>query len=356
MGQIADIDTINLDLAPEERFKELVLDHKNYIKVVVDALKLLFGGKSGKAFLNATNVVEEHRREMQGIADALGLTYEDALMANFFYELSDVTENLPEEWKNVATQSCTGIVAQDTDGTVYHGRNQDYPPPFSPLQYDGTFIKGGKVVFEGTSFAGTIGMGGTCMVPGKWSGELNARSSYKSTLQQSMDFASKGYFSFPVLLREGCQRGGDFDSAVKYLSETPMIQPGYITIAGAAPGEGAILTRNASGAATDILRLNDGFPADKPWYLIQTNYDHWKPAPKFDDRRDNGKANMEAMGQSNLTLDTLWGIMSNTGGPFGGRGVYNQATIHTELVIPAKGEYHTYLRHNIIDPPPSVIV
>lgn len=341
--------TINLDLAPEDRFKELVLDHKNYIKAMVNLLRVLFGGDSAQKFLNATNVSDEHRREMEGIASALGLTYHDALLANFFYELSDVTEDLPPEWRQVSTKSCTGIVAQNSNGSVYHARNQDYPPPFSPLQYDGTFIKGGKVLFEGTSFAGTIGVGGTCMVPGKWSAEINARDTHKSTLQQSMEYASKGYVAFPTLLRQGCERGGDFEAGVKYLSETPMIQPGYFTIAGAKSGEGAILTRNATGTGTDILRLTDGGPSGKPWFLIETNYDHWKPAPKSDDRRDNGIKSLEAIGPDKISIDTLWDVMSDTGKGSGTRGVYNQATIHTELILPAAGEYHTYLRHNIIN-------
>merc|ERR1712072_28578 len=98
-----------------------------------------------------------------------------------------------------------------------------------------------------------------------------------------------------MLLRAGCEHGGDFEEGVKFLSETPMIQTGYLTIAGAAPGEGAILTRNASGADTDILRLKDGYPSDKP-FLIQTNYDHWKKAPIYDDRRDNGKHAMGEVG------------------------------------------------------------
>jgi len=144
------------------------------------------------------------------------------------------------------------------------------------------------VVFEGTSFAGTIGMGGTCMVPGKWSGELNARDAHKSSLQESIDRASKGQPCFPVLLRQACEHGGNFESGLKYLSETPMITSGYITIAGAAPGEGAIITRNGSGTDTDILRLPAGLPADKPWFLIQTNYEHWEKPPALDDRRDNG--------------------------------------------------------------------
>jgi len=341
--------TINLDLAPEERFKELVLDHKNYIHVVVAALRLLFSGNSAKQFLNATNPSDEHRREMEGIASALGLKYEDALMANFFYELSECTgsETMPEEWRSVVSRSCTGIVAQSSDGTVYHARNMDYPTAFAPLQYDGTFIKGGKVVFEGTSFAATVGMGGSCVVPGKWSAEINARDSNKASFKDALDHASKGWLGFPMLLRQGCEHGGDFEAGLKYLSETPMISAGYLTIAGAAPGEGAILTRNATGTDTDILRLKDGRPADKPWYLIQTNYDHWTQAPARDDRRDNGIKSMEAVGSSKVSLDTLWDVMSTTGEGTGTRGVYNGETISTQMVIPATGEYHPYMGHTL---------
>lgn len=233
-------------------------------------------------------------------------------MANFFYELSECTEAMPEEWRSVVSRSCTGIVAQSSNGTIYHARNLDYPTLLAPLQYDGTFMKGGKVLFEGTSFAVTVGMGGNCMVPGKWSAEINARSTHKSTFKEALDHASKGWVGFTTLLRQGCEHGGDFEAGLKYLSETPMISAGYLTMAGAAPGEGAILTRNATGTDTNILRLKDGRPAGQPWYLIQTNYDHWTQPPKYDDRRDNGIKSMEAVGPSNVSLDALWVVMSDT--------------------------------------------
>jgi N-acylethanolamine-hydrolysing acid amidase len=276
---------------------------------------------------------------------------EEALMGNYFYELSDVTENLPEEWHNVATRACTGIVAQNANGTVMMGRNQDYPPPFSPLQYDGTFVKNGTVIFEGTSFAGTVGMGGTCMVPGKWSAEINARGANKPSLAEAIKSAAAGDPAFPNLLRKGCERGGDFEDALKFLSDTPLILGGYITMAGAKPGEGAIITRNAAAEGTDVLRLKDGYPTDEPFYLVQTNYDHWTDPPTSDDRRVSAKCLMENLGPQNVDLDALWGVMSDTGKGQckSHRGVYNSATIHTELVVPATGEYHTYLRHNIIE-------
>jgi hypothetical protein len=311
-------------------------------------LKGLFSGDSAKQLLDAVVMDEEYRRELQGIADAIGAPMEELLMGNYYYELSDVTENLPEEWRMVATRSCTGIVAQHANGTVMMGRNQDYPPPFSPLQYDGTFVKNGKVIFEGTSFAGTVGMGGPCMVPGKWSGEINARGANKPSLAEAIKSAAAGDPSFPGLLRRGCERGGDFEDALKFLSDTPLILGGYITMAGAKPGEGAIITRNTTAEGTDVFRLKDGYPADKPFYLIQTNDDHWKDPS--DGRRNTGKCLMENIGPENVDLDALWGVMSDKGkGECKGGGIYNAATIHTELIVPATGEYHTYLRHNIIE-------
>lgn len=348
--------TIDLDLAPEDRFKELVTDHAKYLHVVIDALRLVFHGKSAQQFLNATKVPDEQRREMEGIASALGVEYKDALMANFFYELDEVTENLPEKWRSVMQRSCTGIVTQSSSGTILHARNMDYPPPFAPLQYDGTFIKGGKVVFEGASFAGTVGMGGSCMVPGKWSAEINARDSHKASFQDAIEHASKGWFSFPNLLRHGCQHGGDFEAGVKYLAETPMITSGYFTVAGAAAGQGAILTRNASGTDTDILRLKDGRPAGNPWFLIQTNYDHWTQPPKFDDRRDNGIKSLQAMGRKNVSLDALWDVMSDPAKGSGSRGVYNSATISTQLIVPATGEFHPYMGHELIRAVDTLVV
>merc|ERR1712187_834151 len=104
-------------------------------------------------------------------------------------------------------------------------------------------------------------------------------------LQDAMRYASEGAFNFPLSVREGCMRGGDFQAGSGFLAKIPLISPGYFIIAGAAPGEGVILTRNATADGTDMLHLKDGYPKTDPWFLVQTNYDHWTAAPKYDDRR-----------------------------------------------------------------------
>ena len=36
------------------------------------------------------------------------------------------------------------------------------------------------------------------------------------------------------------------------------------------------------------------------WYRLETNYDHWNPVPKADDRRHPGMKNMDTMGQTGI--------------------------------------------------------
>ena len=42
----------------------------------------------------------------------------------------------------------------------------------------------------------------------------------------------------------------------------------------------------AANAAVDVWRLDPPHGENPPWWLVETNYDHWKAVPKADDRRD----------------------------------------------------------------------
>lgn len=199
------------------------------------------------------------------------------------------------------------------------------------------------------------------MVAGKFSLEINARERAGS-LEVYMADGAAGKPSAANLVRQACTRQGDFESTVKFLAETPVLgASNYYLVAGAKPGEGAVITRDATGTNTDIQRLSQGYPADKPWYLLQTNYDRWDnsthPAPLLpgvfgdDLRRQSGHELMGHLSPENFSMDELWGVMSDDGASTLGAGhwgMYNQATIHTELIIPATGEYHSYEGHQIV--------
>lgn len=358
---------IDLDLPPEQRFAALAKEHKTYYDTLTVFLKQMFKGEKYDRFLKSIVLPDEMQRELQGVADAVGVPLETVYLGEFYYELdglADAAERArwPAEWRSIETAACTGIIAQGSDGTVYHGRNQDYPPPFTPLQYDALFQKAGQTLFEATNFAGIVSIGGTCMVPGAFSVEINARTTEGVSLDTYMADAAAGKPSVANLVRQACARGGDFESAVKFLSETPALAASnYYVVAGAKAGEGAVITRNASGVESDVQRLAQGFPEGKPWYLFQDNYDHWDdsthPAPLLpgvfgdDLRRKSGHLLMAQLSPERFGLDELWEVMSDDGASTVGAGhwgIYNQGTIHTEVMVPGTGEYHSYEGHQVI--------
>ena len=75
------------------------------------------------------------------------------------------------------------------------------------------------------------------------------------------------------LIRDALASTATFADAKTTLSNHPLIAQVYLTISGAAPGEGCVITRNMS-AADDVWCLD---AANGRWYVLETNYDHWKP-------------------------------------------------------------------------------
>jgi len=334
---------IDLDAPAAERWTQPVADRKGELKLMLGLLKDLFPKNTTKTIIDSLQPPEDFAEEMQGIASTLGVGYDDIVMGNMYYEISSLTGVLG--WLN---KSCTSIVAENINGSVYLARNQDYPPPFSVLLYNAQVYKGGKMLYQGTAFAGVIGVA-TAMAPGGWAVSIDARSSYSPTLEQALAVARAGGAVFPWITRQALEAPevtDSFEAAVNYFATKPMILPGYLIVAGAHPGEGAVVTTNSSADNNDVWRLKDGYGGG--WYLAETNYDHWAPAPLDDDRRWFVKHRMEEIGTGKVGLRDLWNVLSQ--GP-----VYNLATIHTELVEPATGDYQTYLRHNIIAEPAVVV-
>lgn len=233
-------------------------------------------------------------------------------------------------------------------------RNQDYPPPFTVVMFHGVFVKGGRTIFEGTTYAGTIGVstGMSRLDPG-WSVSINARSNpaqgTPGGIKFAVEAARQGAFIFPVLMRWALQTlDGSYEKAVAHLASAPLIMPGYIVIAGANTGEGAIITRNASKADardSDVYSLNAAQgpgPAGGKWYVVQTNTDRWDPAPIYPDtnvsRRATATVALDGIGPDHVDLAGLWTVMSTPP-------TYNAATIHTELIADAWHEYQTYKRN-----------
>lgn len=70
------------------------------------------------------------------------------------------------------------------------------------------------------------------------------------------------------------------------------------------------------------------------WYRLQTNYDHWKPVPKADDRRAPGIAHMDQLGEDNVDHGSMFKIMTEAP-------TYNHHTDYTAVMEPASGYYRS---------------
>ncbi|XP_078250605.1 LOW QUALITY PROTEIN: N-acylethanolamine-hydrolyzing acid amidase [Pogona vitticeps] len=257
--------------------------------------------------------------EIRGICDALGLDVGDGVLLNLAYE---------------STAFCTSILAQDKNGHIYHGRNMDYAfgDILRQITIEVNFVKNGQVKYRGTTFFGYVGL---------WTGQ----SPYKFTI--SGDERDQGNWwenavaaflrhSSPVswLTRTVLSEAEDFEAAVHMLSKTPIIADVYYIVGGVTPKEGVVITRKRSGPV-DIWPLD---PSSGGWYRVETNYDHWTTPPPFDDRRTPAIKALNATGQENINLKSLYKVLSV-------QPVLNKDTIYTTVMsAAAPDQYMTRVR------------
>ncbi|XP_063281897.1 N-acylethanolamine-hydrolyzing acid amidase-like [Pelobates fuscus] len=226
---------------------------------------------------------DPYASEILGIAKTLGVHPGDVLGLNLVYE---------------ATAYCTSIIAQDEKGNLYHGRNLDYnfADILRNLTVDLNFIKGGQPPRAMMMILKEVG--GTQI------------EKYQNNEQDGKWWENAIYAflkrSSPVswLIRDTLNNAKDFQSAVLHLSVTPIIAETYYIMAGTQPKEGVVITRNRNGPA-DIWPLD---PLYGEWFHVETNYDHWTNPPPTDDRRTPAIKAMNATGQANITLDSLYRV------------------------------------------------
>uniref|UniRef100_A0A673VI53 N-acylethanolamine-hydrolyzing acid amidase n=1 Tax=Suricata suricatta TaxID=37032 RepID=A0A673VI53_SURSU len=289
---------VSLDAAPELRWLP-VLQHFD-LDLVRAAMAHILGNRVPKwVHTLLGKEVQELARllpqpfvcEIRGICEVLNRNLVDCLLLNLVYEYSAF---------------CTSIVAQDSKGHIYHGRNLDYAFGnfLRKLTVDVQFLKNGQVAFTGTTFIGYVGL---------WTGQ----SPHKFTV--SGDERAKGWWWENViaalfqrhslvswLIRTTLSESEDFEAAVYKLAKTPLIADVYYIVGGTSPREGVVITRNRNGPA-DIWPLD---PLNGAWFRVETNYDHWKPAPEKDDRRTPAIKALNATGQANLSLEALFQVLS----------------------------------------------
>jgi N-acylethanolamine-hydrolysing acid amidase len=305
--------TIDLDLPPSERWNDVARDYRHLrdgykrfitqllpgrlVDPVLDlAARLVDGRHHGFGGPGAAYV-----EEIKGLARGFNMTVGEVAACQIVYDV---------------TAACTSIVAQDASGRILHGRNLDYSDP--PLLRNATisveFVRGGATVASGVTYAGLIGIfsGG---VPGGFTTTIDQRASGSLLENLGMIAAAKDATFLSVALRESLEQETTFDGALARWKSVELIAPVYVIVGGMRAGEGAVVTRDRKRPA-DVWRLGDGLgassasPPGAPWFLLETNYDHWKKQPSDDDRRGPGERGMETIGQAEIDLEGIGRVLS----------------------------------------------
>jgi len=309
----------------------LLPSSEKVLRNLVDALSGFFDNSTlvtdfGRG-LNDLYFPKEYAAEIRGCATAMGLDYGWLTLVNLGYEISD---------------ACTSIIAQTPEGNILHARNMDFwdgiwlTDHLKNLTMTIDYQKGGKTQYYATTFAGYVGVL-SGMKPNGFSISIDTRF-YSQGISQFFyeiiaAITEKNATLVSFLSRDVLARETNFESAIENLSNDLLIADVYYIVGGVSADQGAVISRNRTGAS-DVWRLDD----PSRWYEVQTNYDHWKQPPWFDDRVKPANNGMNNIGPSNITMDGMFHVLSI-------KPVLNLQSTFSMLACPATGYYESLMRN-----------
>ncbi|CAL1548652.1 unnamed protein product [Lymnaea stagnalis] len=341
---------VNLDLLPSQRWAELAKAKGPQIKYLVDGFKEFLEdfGQAGKdivEFLDnrggdlVVTLPPPFDQEIRGIALAANMNLGEVILYNLFYEFSTL---------------CTSIVTEDADGNLFHARNLDFGLLFGwdvsnktwtvterlrPLIVNLDWQRGGETVFKSVNYAGYTGIL-TGVKPKLFTLSMNARDDASGggivgILKWLLGNRNESWIGF--LTRNVMETATSFSQARAMLENTVVVAPAYFIVGGNKSGEGVVITRERStNLDTWTMRNASG------WYILETNYDHWKSPLIIDDRRSAAHKCMDKMSQKNVGFPEIFNVLSS-------QPVLNKATTYTALMQVATGSLETYIQ-NCPDP------
>lgn len=331
---------IDLDQPPEERWTEVAKDYSHYFPILLKSIESVVPKEMVSLLTNIMDNLDKHfpypyADELRGMAKASSnTTLGELVLGNIIYDITAFHKLI----KKNSRGACTSIVASDSKGTIYHGRNLDYSilSILKNMTIVVQFKKGNNSnYFTGTTFAGFIGMFTGCK-ENFVSITLNERDTGHWWQNAISALKEGGSGLVSLLIRNVLQQDNvDFQEAIETLSTTPLITPSYIIVAGTRPSDGVVITRDR---LTAIDRMFINLDAGS-WYVLETNYDHWKSPPKHDNRRDPGIKSMNGLGQSRINATSLFQVLSTPP-------VLNSDTQYTTVMSPMIPDlYNTVIRY-----------
>jgi len=276
---------IDLDLAPEERFKEVMIHFRPVLQNLVQSE---FSSSEVKKLYKAIALHrgpenEELAGEIRGAAKYGEVPLEAIQVAQLLYELQTVMvpfENITWPWGQSTSSrmelsfGCTGIVARSADdGTVTHARNLDFmfAKWLANMTYNGIFYKEGKEIFT-TQMIAAYSSPLTAIRRGKngYTIEINTRYPPKEWNVKNLMrhlFEEKRTTS-GWIKRKVLENIDNFEDAVTALSTRPFASSEFIIMSGVQ--KGVILARDP-----DDLYHQQTLGPNKNDYIAITNFDFW---------------------------------------------------------------------------------
>lgn len=286
---------INLDLAPEKRYEELLPTYNKTVwgfynkyfakdKILTD---ILYGLADKRGPEN-----EEQQKEIEGLADLSKLPLKFVQGIQMLYEIQTLMvpivnftghpkriDPIPEGYEALLKLpwhgGCTGIIARNSkDNTVYHARNLDFSPVpvMTNLVYNGVFTKGRKEIFRSQMIAGYT-MVITAFKAGKdgYAIERNTRyTDHWGGNKEMIDNLESGRKLNGWQLRKILETTDTFDDAIQKISTIPYASTEYAIVSGVQKGQ--IISRNPDNVAYRQVLGQKNF--DEPDdYIIITNFD-----------------------------------------------------------------------------------
>lgn len=170
------------------------------------------------------------------------------------------------------------------------------------------FIKNGKVLFKGTTFAGHLGVI-TAMKPNAFTISMNAK--VLPDIGNVISWLAGGYNNTDLHFamwaeREVMTKCDTYDEAKTFLSEIVQLAGCYYILGGKNKNEGVIIVRNE----TSVLDMVEMDVDNGKWFVLQTNYDPDQTPIYLDDRRTPGNKCMNALG-GNVTAAGLYEVLTS---------------------------------------------
>ncbi|XP_029188036.2 acid ceramidase-like [Acropora millepora] len=336
-------EVVNLDLPADQRYNDLAEKRTpqilNLLRFVKNFTSFILHGKLFN-FVDkdlgplADTLPAPYGDEIKGLSKATGIPLGEVVLYNIFYEIFTV---------------CTSIVAEDKTGNIFQARNLDFglflgwdvqnntwmiSEILRTLIVNIDYQRQEKTVFKSVTFAGYVGVI-SGMKPGVLTLTLNERfnidGGYIGILEWIRGKRTAKWTSF--LSRDVLEKATSYEEARDMLINEEILAPVYYIIGGTKSGQGMVITRSR----TKSLHPMSLDSSNGSWYVLQTNYDNWKPPFVIDDRRTPGKACMDKMGQVKASFRELYNVLST-------QPVLNKLTTYTTLMHASTGTVETYIR------------